>query len=542
MVPSDWEANNAHGPNNPATVSDWEAALDVTVLKKGIFTFIFHPHGWIRPEQLVEFIDYATQKYGRRVKFLNFREVQDRLDRNLLLGQPLRAANGRDNGVRLLDLNKDGCIDVIIGNAASRKTRLWNPKADKWTETDFPVVLAAPERAGDSVETGVRFGVVRADGRVSALIRNETGAGAWSFDGSRWVEDTALLNGLELDGVTIVTSVRGRDQGVRFRDVDNDGRCELIVSNEKQNAIFAWSDTAKSWKKLSYSLPVGSSIVDEQGRDNGLRFVDVNNDGYDDVLFSNGKSFALHLFIATPKPWLGWERGWTFKVVGGRRGDPGEIPMIVRGGTNLNNGVWFHAKQMFVQNEETADLPDKVDVRSFAGLLSIAEAPPKSPAESLAAIRVRPGFKVELVANEPLVIDPVAFDWGPDGKFWVVEMRDYPSGLDGHGKSGGIIKYLEDTNGDGRYDKATVFLENVNFPNGIMVWRKGVLISAAPEIFYAEDTDGDGKADVRKPILVGFNQGNQQHRVNGFEYGLDNWVYAANGGSGGTIKSMITGK
>src|SRR5919201_1964978 len=156
--------------------------------------------------------------------------------------------------------------------------------------------------------------------------------------------------------------------------------------------------------------------------------------------------------------------------------------------------------------------------------LSEMGGPPRSPEASLHALRARPAFEVELVAAEPLVEDPVAFAWGPDGKFWVVEMTDYPLGVDGKGKPGGIIKYLEDTDGDGRYKKATVFLDNVNFPNGIMVWRKGVLVSAAPEIFYAEDTDGDGKADVRKPLLVGFNEGNQQHRVNGFEYGLDNWV------------------
>jgi hypothetical protein len=69
-----------------------------------------------------------------------------------------------------------------------------------------------------------------------------------------------------------------------------------------------------------------------------------------------------------------------------------------------------------------------------------------------------------------------------------------------------------------------------------------VLVSAAPEIFYAEDTDGDGRADVRKTILAGFNEGNQQHRVNGFEYGLDNWIYAANGDSSGTIRSTATGQ
>src|SRR6266542_3255081 len=544
-VPSDWEANNAQGPNQPATVADWKSALDGAVLKQGVFTFIFHPHGWIRPEQLVDFIDHADRKYGRKIKFLNFREAQERLDKNLLFSRPLRAANGQDNGVRLLDLNHDGYLDVISAGEQPGQTRLWNPQKKKWVAGGFPTPLITLDRQGNRHDRGAKFGIVHPDGRVSVLLQDEAVAKAWSFDGAQWVEDNFLLNGLEIDGKRVLTatgdSIRGiRDRGVRLRDLDNDGRCELIVANESQNAAFSWSEAERSWKQLPYALPPGTAIA--QGRDNGLRFADINDDGYDDLIFSNENEFSLHLFIATPKNWLGWERGWTFKVAGGKRGEPGEIPMIVRGGTNRNNGVWFHARQMFVQNEETAHLPEKVERHSFTDLLTIAEPRAKSPEESLACIRVRPGFKVELVANEPLVVDPVAFDWGPDGKFWVVEMRDYPLGLDGHGKPGGVIKYLEDTDGDGRYDKATVFLEGVNFPNGIMVWRKGVLVSAAPEIFYAEDTDGDGKADVRKPILVGFNQGNQQHRVNGFEYGLDNWVYAANGGSGGAIRSALTGQ
>src|SRR5262249_36314659 len=123
-----------------------------------------------------------------------------------------------------------------------------------------------------------------------------------------------------------------------------------------------------------------------------------------------------------------------------------------------------------------------------------------------------------------------------------VEMRDYPMGMDGKGKPGGVVKCLESTHGDGHYDKATVFLEGLNFPDGVMPWRKGVLITAAPDIIYAEDTDGDGKADVQKVLFTGFRQGNQQHRINGFEYGLDNWVYCANGQSGGVIRSIATGE
>src|SRR5205823_9243628 len=114
----------------------------------------------------------------------------------------------------------------------------------------------------------------------------------------------------------------------------------------------------------------------------------------------------------------------------------------------------------------------------------------QSPAEALRSFRVAPGFRIDVVAHEPLVEDPIAFDWGADGKLWVVEMGDYPLGVDGKGQPGGVVKYLEDTDGDGRYDKATVFLEGLGFPDGVMPWRKGVLIACAPEIIYAEDRDG----------------------------------------------------
>ncbi|MBI4324376.1 MAG: VCBS repeat-containing protein [Chloroflexi bacterium] len=540
MIPSDWEAQNLHGTNNPITVRDWKAALDLTVLKQGTFTFIFHPHGWILPGQLVEFIDYAVQKYGGKVKFLNFREAQERLNHNLLAGQPLRAANGQDNGVRLVDLNHDGCVDVVIGNELARKTRLWKPESKAWLETSFPTSLVVVDPAGVRQNAGVKFGIVRSDGQATILAPHATNA--WHFVGDHWTEDKSLWQGLEISGQAVLGQWDGRDRGVRFRDVDNDGRCELLVANETHNVLFAWSPEDHAWKKLDYALPPGVALVDAQGRDRGLRFVDLNEDGFADIVFSNEEGFSLHLFTPKPAPHLRWEVGWTQKIKSGQRGQANEIPMIVRGGTNRNNGAWFHSRHLWVQNEDTARWPDKVDRRSFEELLAFDAPPPQSPEESLASIRVRPGFKVELVAHEPLLEDPVAFDWAPDGKLWVAEMVDYPAGMDGQGKPGGIVRFLEDLDGDGRYDKSTVFLEGLNFPNGIMPWDRGVLISAAPEILYAEDTDGDGKADVRKPLLVGFNEGNQQHRVNGFEYGLDNWVYAANGDSGGEVRSVLTGK
>ena len=164
------------------------------------------------------------------------------------------------------------------------------------------------------------------------------------------------------------------------------------------------------------------------------------------------------------------------------------------------------------------------------------EAGPRSPEAALRSIRVEAGFRVELVASEPLVTDPVAFDWGADGKLWVVEMGDYPLGLDGKGSPGGSVKALEDRDGDGRYETSTTFLGGLGFPTGVMPWRDGVLISRAPDILFARDLDGDGRADRVEVLFTGFVPGNPQHRVNGFDLGLDGWVYGANGDSGGTIR------
>jgi putative membrane-bound dehydrogenase-like protein len=195
-----------------------------------------------------------------------------------------------------------------------------------------------------------------------------------------------------------------------------------------------------------------------------------------------------------------------------------------------------------------------------------AEYPePKSPAQALATFRTKAEFVVELVASEPLIESPVAIEWDTQGRLWVCEMYDYPTGVDvapderrptagnvafvtnppshfGGYKPGGRIKVLSDTNHDGHYDKATLFLDGLSFPTGVMPWRKGAFICAAPDILYAEDTDGDGRADVVRTNFTGFATHNYQARVNGFTWGLDGWLHGSSGLFGGKIKSVITGK
>lgn len=166
---------------------------------------------------------------------------------------------------------------------------------------------------------------------------------------------------------------------------------------------------------------------------------------------------------------------------------------------------------------------------------------PLAPDESLKQIVVRPGLKVELVAAEPLIEDPVAVAWGPDGRLWVVEMHDYPLGLDGAGRPGGRIKFLTDDDGDGRYDRATLFLDGLQFPTAVLPWRDGVIGCAVPEIFYAADADGDGRADRRETLYSGLKVGNPQHLANGLRWGADGWIHCANGATKTPVKSEKTG-
>src|SRR3954469_25126005 len=114
-----------------------------------------------------------------------------------------------------------------------------------------------------------------------------------------------------------------------------------------------------------------------------------------------------------------------------------------------------------------------------------------SPQEALSTFELADDFKIELVASEPLISDPVAMEIDENGDLFVVEMHGYPLNK----KGSGVVKLLKDTNGDGQPDKSQVFADNLGLPTGIMKWKKGVLVVDVPDILYLEDTNNDGKAD-----------------------------------------------
>lgn len=364
-IPDDWQGFNLQKAHCPLTVRDMKLALDATAIKQGIYTLTFHPGNWIRNDQVVELLDHATSKYGTKVKVLNFREVYERLTKNLCGGQPLRADNGQDNGVRVLDVNGDGYMDVVIGNDKLSQTRLWSPSTGTWTVADFPVQIVEVDAQGRRHDAGVRFGVLTKDGRASLVVRSDKQTGVWRFDGQRWVANPEGLAGLDAD---LFTAQGGRDRGVRLRDLDGDGVCELIVGNEKQQGAFAWATEKNIWRKLPFTLPARTAIVDAQGRDAGLRLVDIDEDGHLDVVFSNAEQYLLHIYTSL-------QEGWSRKILAGKRGDPHAIPMIVRA-DGTNNGVWFKYRHLWVQNEDTGGKrparENQADGRSFPTLLNVA--------------------------------------------------------------------------------------------------------------------------------------------------------------------------
>jgi putative membrane-bound dehydrogenase-like protein len=153
--------------------------------------------------------------------------------------------------------------------------------------------------------------------------------------------------------------------------------------------------------------------------------------------------------------------------------------------------------------------------------------PALSPADAIRQMTVPQGFTVEAVAHEPDLVNPVAMAIDERGRFWITESFEYPRREPGPGRD--RVKILEDTDGDGRADKFTVFAEGLNIPSGIAVGHGGVWVANAPDILFMQDTDGDGRADKQEVVVTGFGRSDTHELPNSLTWGPDGWLYGLNG-------------
>ena len=163
--------------------------------------------------------------------------------------------------------------------------------------------------------------------------------------------------------------------------------------------------------------------------------------------------------------------------------------------------------------------------------MEIPSAPPLSVEEALKTFRLQPGFEIEVVAADPMIEAPVEIEFDERGRMYVLEMRGFMPNVEGKGEDqrNGRVSLLEDTDGDGRMDKSTVFAEGLLMPRAIGVTRGGLLVAEPPTLWFFRDTNGDGKADQREVVSNDYgNQSNPEHNANGLLWARDNWIYSAN--------------
>jgi putative membrane-bound dehydrogenase-like protein len=165
---------------------------------------------------------------------------------------------------------------------------------------------------------------------------------------------------------------------------------------------------------------------------------------------------------------------------------------------------------------------------------------PMSVQASMERTQVPADLRLELFAAEPDIAKPIAFAWDERGRLWVAETRDYPHGVTPGGGGHDDIKICEDTDGDGKADKFTVFADKLNLPTSLVFVNGGVIVAQAPRFIFLKDTDGDDKADVRQVIIESWGVQDTHAQTSNLHYGYDNWLHGCVGYSG--FKGEVGGK
>jgi putative membrane-bound dehydrogenase-like protein len=163
---------------------------------------------------------------------------------------------------------------------------------------------------------------------------------------------------------------------------------------------------------------------------------------------------------------------------------------------------------------------------------------PKKPDEAVKTFQTPKGFHMDLIAREPLLTSPVAITYDENGNMYVAEMVDFPFPEKAAGKPNGRVRFLQDKDGDGKFDTSSIFVDGIPSPSSIACWKGGVFVAMLGEIWYFKDTKGDGKADLRTKVFTGFGLGSLEYMQNGLAWGIDNKIYGSSGPNGGEVRNV----
>ncbi len=186
-----------------------------------------------------------------------------------------------------------------------------------------------------------------------------------------------------------------------------------------------------------------------------------------------------------------------------------------------------------------ANLPNYLPGRSWGtqgdALTQMQE--PLRPEASMRHAVLAPQLELHLFAADPEIYKPICMSWDARGRLWIAETTDYPNELKPDRQGEDRIKICEDSDGDGRADKFTIFADRLSIPTSLLHYKGGVIVHQAPHTLFLRDTDGDDRADERRVLFTGWSTGDTHAGPSNLQWGLDHWVYGMVGYSGfrGTV-------
>ncbi|TWT34299.1 PVC-type heme-binding CxxCH protein [Blastopirellula retiformator] len=391
-------------------------------------------------------------------------------------------------------------------------------------EMEGPTVTDASSSYRDATyEDGVVFYLAGAD--APAFSTADTINRAAHFAGGRIVTRTPELkgdytvslwcwNGLDLDARPIAGWMFSRDyvdsvtpEGIQLGLAgkgDNAGRVVLQLGDKPESQVFGKTPLERwIWHNVTLVKTGDQAKVYVDG---ALELAaDAKSVGSFDHTFFGGRSDNQS----------NWEGRLDEVSVYDRALTDAEVATLAAEGTGEGGSV-----------AQTPQLSEEDKTKGGRHWVDEKTPAPKSPAEELACLQIEPGYKIELVAAEPLVMDPVAIAFDARGRMFVAEYSDYPIGPPNESDDPlSRIVLLEDTDGDGQFDKRSVFADKLTFCHSLMPYAGGVLACAQTQVLLLKDANDDGVADSREVVFDGFVPAHAQMQVGNPRWGLDNKIY-----------------